>query len=100
MTAVSSGLTLKYQKRHFYKSLCEELKHGTKKEHEKISLDHVKTILILLLAGLAVSTAVFCMERVSFGKLPHVGELELELSLEISESHVKTPQASYYRALG
>ena len=69
MAAVSSGLTLKYWKRHFYKSTCEELKHGTKREHEKISLDHVKTIFILLLAGLAVSATVFCMERVSFGKI-------------------------------
>ena len=73
MAAVSSGLTLKYEKKHFYKSTCEELKHSMKKEREMISVDHVRTIFLLLLAGLALSAAVFCMERVSFGKRRLVG---------------------------
>ena len=66
MRAVSSGLTLKYQKRNFYKSTCDEIKQGTQAEAGRMSLDHVKTIFVLLLAGITVSAAVFCMERVSF----------------------------------
>ena len=69
MQAVSSGLSMKYYKRHLHSSKCEEIKQGTQAVSMDISLDHVKTIFVLLLAGLTVSATVLCMEHLSFGNM-------------------------------